>query len=51
MSMVGRNVPGLQPVGECLLANISALCVFCVMFIYDVYLIMSEICIFNVPVC
>jgi hypothetical protein len=51
MSMVGRNILGLQPVGEHLLAKISALCVFCVMFISAVYLIISEICIFNVPVC
>jgi hypothetical protein len=33
MSMVGRNVLGLQPVGECLLEKISALCVFCIMYI------------------
>jgi hypothetical protein len=33
MSMVGRNVLGLQPVGECLLGKISALCVFCIMYI------------------
>jgi hypothetical protein len=46
--MVGRNVLGLQPVGERLLAKISALYVFCVMFISIVYLIISEICIFNV---
>jgi len=49
--MFGRNVLGLQPVGECLLAKISALCVFYVMFISDVYLIISKICIFNVPIC
>jgi len=35
----------MQLVGECLLAKISALCVFCVMFISIVYLIISEICI------
>jgi hypothetical protein len=51
MSMVGRNILGLQPVGECLLAKISALCVFCIMFIPLVYLIISEICIYNVHVC
>jgi hypothetical protein len=51
MSMVGRNVLGLQPVGEHLLANISALCVFCLMFISAMYLIISKICIFNVSVC
>ena len=50
MSMVGRNVLDLQPIGERLLANISALCVLCVMFISVVYLIISEICIFNVHV-
>jgi hypothetical protein len=42
--MVGRNVLGLQPVGERLLAKISALCVFCLMYSV-VYLIISEICI------
>jgi hypothetical protein len=45
MSMVGRNGLGLQPVGEHLLAKISALCVFYVMFIFVVYLIISNICI------
>ena len=50
MSMVGRNVIGLQPVGEHLLAKISALYVFCVIFILVVYLIISNICIFNVHV-
>jgi hypothetical protein len=42
--MVGRNVLGLQPVGEHLLAKISALCVFCLMY-STLYLIISEICI------
>jgi hypothetical protein len=42
--MVGRNVLGLQPVGEHLLAKISALCVLCLMY-FAVYLIISEICI------
>jgi hypothetical protein len=51
MSMVGRNVLGLQPFDERLLTKISVLCVFCVMFIFFVYLIISEICIFNVLVC
>jgi hypothetical protein len=45
--MVGRNVLGMQPVGENLLAKISDLCVI---FISTLYLIVSEICIFNVPV-
>ena len=49
--MVGRNILGLYPVGECLLAKISALFVSYVMFISDVYLIIYEICIFNVLVC
>jgi hypothetical protein len=49
--MVGRNVLGLQPIGEHLLAKISAFSVFCVMFISVVYLIISEICIFNVHFC
>jgi hypothetical protein len=49
--MVGRNVLGLQPVGERLHAKISSLFVFCVMFISVVYLIIYDICIFNVPVC
>ena len=49
--MVGRNVLGLQPVGERLLAKIISLYVFYVMFISVVYLIISEICIFNVLVC
>jgi hypothetical protein len=44
MSMVGRNVLGLQPVGERLLAKISALCDFRLMY-FIVYLIISEICI------
>jgi hypothetical protein len=42
--MVGRNVLGLQPVGEHLLAKISALHVFYLMYSI-VYLIISEICI------
>jgi hypothetical protein len=42
--MVGRNVLGLQPVGEHLLAKISVICVFCLMYSI-VYLIISEICI------
>jgi hypothetical protein len=46
MSMVGRNVLGMQEVGGCLLENISALCVFCIMFNSTVYLLISEICIF-----
>ena len=49
--MVGRNVLGLQPVGERLHAKISSLFVFCVIFIYTMYLIISDICIFNVPDC
>jgi hypothetical protein len=44
--MVGRNVLGLQPVGERLLAKISSLYVLCVMFIFVVYLIIFDICIF-----
>jgi hypothetical protein len=51
MSMLGRNVLGLYPIFECLVATISALCVLCVMFISAVYLIIYDICIFNVPVC
>jgi hypothetical protein len=42
--MVGRNILGLQPVGERLLAKISALYVFCLMY-STVYLIIFEICI------
>jgi hypothetical protein len=49
--MVGRNVLGLQPLGERLHAKISAHYVFCVMFIYALNLIIYEICIFNVHVC
>jgi hypothetical protein len=49
--MVGRNVLGLQLVGEHLLAKISALCLFCVMFISIAYLIISEICNDNVSIC
>jgi hypothetical protein len=33
MFMVGRNVLGLQLVGECLLENISSLYVFYIMYI------------------
>jgi hypothetical protein len=40
MSMVGRRILGLQPFDESLLAKISVLCVF-----YLMYLIISEICI------
>jgi hypothetical protein len=49
--MFGRNVLGLQPVDEHLLAKITGLYVFCVMFISVVYSIIFEICIFNVHVC
>jgi hypothetical protein len=49
--MVGRNVLGLQPVGEHLHEKIRSLFVFCVIFIYTMYLIISDICIFNVPDC
>jgi hypothetical protein len=48
--MVGMTVLGLQPIGEHLLAKISALCVFCVMFIFAAYLIISEICNDNVSI-
>jgi hypothetical protein len=44
MYMVGRNILGMQPVGEHLLAKISVLCVFCLMY-STVYLIIYEICI------
>jgi hypothetical protein len=42
--MVGRNVLGLQLIGERLLAKISALYVLCLMYSV-VYSIISEICI------
>jgi hypothetical protein len=42
--MVGRNFLGLELVGERLLARISALCVFYLMY-SAMYLIISEICI------
>jgi hypothetical protein len=42
MSIVGRNVLGMQLVGERSLAKISALYVFCLMYSI-VYLIISEI--------
>jgi hypothetical protein len=41
--MVGRNVLGMQPVGERLLAKISDLYVFYLMY-YVVYLIIFDIC-------
>jgi hypothetical protein len=50
MSMVGRNVLGLQPVGECLLEKISALCVFCIMYI-PLCIYLSLRCIYNVHAC
>jgi hypothetical protein len=49
--MVGRNILGLHLVDEHLLAKISTLCVFYVMFISTAYLIISKMCIYNVHVC
>jgi hypothetical protein len=33
MSIVGRKILSMQPVGECLLEKISVLCVFYIMYI------------------
>jgi hypothetical protein len=51
MYMVGRNILGLQPAGEWLLAKISSLCFFLYNLFFIVYLINYEIYIYNVHVC
>jgi hypothetical protein len=44
--MVGRNILGLQPVGECLLEKISALLCFLYNVYSTVYLFISEMFIY-----